>query len=119
MAFHRDFEIKPSILHHPGWLKVPGSWNDSWQPWSNPEKQLGSFFHPQRGGFRKWWVLPPNHPFVQGRFSIIFTIHFGGPPLFLETPTYTLNNQIYTLNGFSLYSLFSFYTQLYINIIPL
>ena len=23
-------------------------------------------------------------------FSIIFTIHFGGPPLFLETPIYFL-----------------------------
>ena len=28
---------------------------------------------------------PPNHPILIG-FSIVFTIHFGGPPLFLETP---------------------------------
>ena len=27
-------------------------------------------------------VFPPNHPILIG-FSIIFTIHFGGPPLFL------------------------------------
>ena len=29
----------------------------------------------------------PNHPFLIG-FSIIFTIHLGYPPLFLETPIY-------------------------------
>ena len=39
------------------------------------------------GCFLKWWVFPPNHPFLVG-FSIIFTIHFG-VPLFLETPKYT------------------------------
>ena len=31
---------------------------------------------------------PPNHPILIG-FSMIFTIHFGGPPLFLETPTWS------------------------------
>ena len=30
-------------------------------------------------------VVPPNHPILIG-FSIIFTIHFGVFPLFLETP---------------------------------
>ena len=37
---------------------------------------------PKSGG-----VYPPNHPFVH-RVSMIFTIHFGGPPLFLETPIF-------------------------------
>ena len=26
---------------------------------------------------KKWWVLPPHHPFFSGGFSIINTIHFG------------------------------------------
>ena len=39
------------------------------------------------------WVFPrkggtPKSSILIG-FSIIFTIHFGGPPLFLETPTWT------------------------------
>ena len=32
---------------------------------------------------------PPNHPFLIG-CSIIFTIHFGGIPLFLETPIWMI-----------------------------
>ena len=34
--------------------------------------------------------VPPNHPILIG-FSIIFTIHFGGPPLLLETPISNAN----------------------------
>ena len=39
------------------------------------------------GWFPKMVVFPPNHPISIG-FSIIFTIHFGVFPLFLETPIY-------------------------------
>ena len=35
--------------------------------------------------------VPPNHPILIG-FSIIFTIHFGVLPLFLETPRLMLKN---------------------------
>ena len=33
--------------------------------------------------FPKIWEKPPKSSILIG-FSIIFTIHFGGPPLFLE-----------------------------------
>ena len=39
--------------------------------------------------FPKIVVFPPNHPFLIG-CSIIFTIHFGGIPLFLETPIWMI-----------------------------
>ena len=43
-------------------------------------KWLPTRVFPKIGGFS------PNSSILIG-FSIIFTIHFGGPPLFLETPT--------------------------------
>ena len=39
---------------------------------------------------------PPNHPFVH-RFSMKKTIHFGGPPPFLETSIF-LKPEIYTIS---------------------
>ncbi len=39
----------------------------------------------QMGVEPKIGVFPPKSSILIG-FSIIFTIHFGGPPLFLETP---------------------------------
>ena len=38
----------------------------------------------KHGGFHKCWY-PPNHPFLIG-FSIIFTIHFWGTPIFWKHP---------------------------------
>ena len=40
--------------------------------------------------FPKLGVDPPNHPFVHRVFSLIFTIHFGFFPLFLEGHPYTI-----------------------------
>ena len=37
--------------------------------------------------FPKIGVFPPKSSILIG-FSMIFTIHFGGPPLFLETPKF-------------------------------
>ena len=49
------------------------------------------------GCFLKWWVETPQiiHLFIG--FSIISTIHFGGPPLFLETPIWQIMVQQNTL----------------------
>ena len=49
-----------------------------------PEKGTISIGH--TWVFPKIWENHPNHPILIG-FSIIFTIHFGVFPLFLETPT--------------------------------
>ena len=53
-------------------------------PMSVCSKQETSWVFPKIVGF------PPKSSILIG-FSIIFTIHFGGPPLFLETPSWWLN----------------------------
>ena len=40
-------------------------------------------------------MVPPKSAILIG-FSIIFSIHFGGPPLFLETPIYEMPKIKYT-----------------------
>ena len=47
---------------------------------SGPFKYMGYM------GVSKNRATPKSHPFLIGFSTIIFTIHFGGPPLFLETP---------------------------------
>ena len=54
-----------------------------WKNHSPEDLMAGTYV--QKWRFPKIGGFPPNHPFLIG-FSIIFTIHFGGPPLFLETP---------------------------------
>ena len=46
----------------------------------NPKKSSATWVFPKI-------MVPQNHPILIG-FSILFTIHFGGPPLLLETPTW-------------------------------
>ena len=53
-------------------------WPETWRLGKYPNIQMG--VSKNRGG-------PPKSSILI-RFSSIFTIHFGGPPLFLETPKY-------------------------------
>ena len=48
-------------------------------------KPVFFFLKLHEGVSKNRFFYPPNHPILIG-FSIIFTIHFGFFPLYLETP---------------------------------
>ena len=73
-----------------------------WKSTFGPQNHENEGFRPSiHGGNICWglcgniWMFPKIVGFPQiihfNQFSIIFTIHFGGPPLFLETPKSIFN----------------------------
>ena len=64
-------------------LKMISTWGGDWGQTHHLRKHpyTDTHIYTQNSGTPKSSILI--------RFSIIFTIHFGGPPLFLETPIYT------------------------------